>query len=64
MNEIDDRYAQVLFEMSSILPSHLVQAAKEKGFYVNQNSKGFMFNADAIQLVDFFDIGTRALQLR
>jgi hypothetical protein len=27
-------------------------------------SRGFMFNADAIQIVDFFDIGTRASTLR
>jgi len=27
-------------------------------------SRGFMFNADAVQIVEFFDIGTRASQLR
>jgi hypothetical protein len=27
-------------------------------------SRGFMFNADSVQIVDFFDIGTRASQLR
>ncbi|QIW16467.1 hypothetical protein A4G20_09035 [Pasteurellaceae bacterium RH1A] len=62
--ELHDHYAQTLFEMSSVLPSHLLGAAREKGFHVNENSRGFMFNAEAVQIVDFFDIGTRASQLR
>jgi hypothetical protein len=51
--------------MSSQLPEHLIRVAQEKGFAVGIESKGFVFNADdAVQIVDFFDIGTRASQLR
>lgn len=61
---LPDAYSKMLFRMSSPLPEHLVRFAQEKGFKVSMESRGFMFNANAIQIVDFFDIGTRAAQLR
>lgn len=61
---LPDEYAKLLFKMSSPLPEHLIRFAQEKGFKVSMESRGFMFNADAVQIVDFFDIGTRASQLR
>lgn len=61
---LPDAYAKLLFRMSSPLPDHLIRFAQEKGFKVSMESRGFMFNADAVQIVDFFDIGTRASQLR
>jgi hypothetical protein len=61
---LPDEYAKLLFRMSSQLPEHLIRFAQEKGFKVSMESRGFMFNADAVQIVDFFDIGTRASQLR
>jgi hypothetical protein len=61
---LTDAYARLLFRMSSLLPEHLIRFAREKGFQAGMESRGFMFNADAVQIVDFFDIGTRASQLR
>lgn len=61
---LPDSYARLLFRMSSPLPDHLVRFAQEKGRQVGTEARGFMFNADAVQIVDFFDIGTRASQLR
>ena len=61
---LPDAYAKLLFRMSSPLPDHLIRFAQEKGFKVGMESRGFMFNADASQIVDFFDIGTRASELR
>lgn len=61
---LPDQYSKMLFRMSSVFPDHLVKIAKEKGFNVSAESRGFMFNADAVQIADFFDIGTRASQLR
>lgn len=57
-------FAKMLFKMSSFLPQHLLDFAKEKGFSISGEAKGFMFNAETVQIVDFFDIGTRASQLR
>ncbi|AMC12766.1 vWA domain-containing protein [Liberibacter crescens] len=63
-SDLHDSYSKLLFHMSSQLPDHLVRFAQEKGFNVNTESRGFIFNADVVQIVDFFDIGTRASQLR
>jgi hypothetical protein len=61
---LPDSYAKLLFRMSSPLPPHIAVLAKEKGHAVSAESRGFMFNAEASEIVDFFDIGTRASQLR
>lgn len=61
---LPDDYAKLLFRMSSQLPEHLIRFAQEKGHTVGIESRGFMFNAEAAEIVDFFDIGTRASQLR
>jgi len=61
---LPDAYAKQLFRMSSQLPAHLVQYAQEKGHNVGIESRGFILNAEAPEIVDFFDIGTRASQLR
>lgn len=63
-SNLPDSYSKMLFRMSSHLPLHLQKFAQEKGHAVNNESRGFMFNAEAAELVDFFDIGTRASQLR
>lgn len=61
---LHDAYARLLFQMSSPLPPHLHKAAEEKGIRATMESRGFMFNAEVTEIVDFFDIGTRAAQLR
>lgn len=61
---LPDQYAKLLFNMSSSLPAHLVKVAQEKGRIVSNESRGYVFNADAAEIVDFFDIGTRPAQLR
>lgn len=61
---LPDDYAKMLFRMSSQLPEHLIRFAQDKGHAVSVESRGFMFNAEAAEIVDFFDIGTRASQLR
>jgi hypothetical protein len=65
-SEIDliDRYARLLFRMSSQLPPHLIDYAHNKGINVSIESRGFIYNAEPAEIVDFFDIGTRALQLQ
>ncbi|MDO4636956.1 MAG: VWA domain-containing protein [Lautropia sp.] len=61
---LPDSYAKALFRMSSVFPPHIAAFAKDKGYAVSPESRGYMFNAEAAELVDFFDIGTRASQLR
>ena len=61
---LPDNYAKMLFRMSSALPPHIATFAKDKGYTISPESRGYMFNAEAGEIVDFFDIGTRASQLR
>jgi hypothetical protein len=63
-NDLIDRYARLLFRMSSQLPQHLIDYAQHKGVNVSDKSRGFIYNAEPAEIVDFFDIGTRALQLQ
>jgi hypothetical protein len=58
-HKLPDRYAKKLFRMSSLLPQPFLLAAKSKGFTLEPNARGFMYNAGIERVVDFFDIGTR-----
>lgn len=61
---LPNQFAEMLFRMSSVLPDHLKGCAQEKGIKTDGEARGFIFNADGVQIVDFFDIGTRASQMR
>lgn len=54
-----NNYATQLFDMSSILPAHVANLAKDKGYALSEGARGFMFNADPKDIVNFFEIGTR-----
>jgi hypothetical protein len=57
-------YARSLFEMSSELPPHMRAYAANNHYNVSEGSRGFVYNSDIVSLVQFLDIGTRALALR
>ncbi|MEY2776721.1 MAG: hypothetical protein RLY30_819 [Pseudomonadota bacterium] len=59
-SEITDPYGQMLFRMSSDLPDPIAHAARERGYDVDAGAKGFFYNVEPIEIVEFFDIGTRA----
>ena len=40
------------------------QRAGSKGYNLQPGSRGYAFNADVITMIDFFDIGTQAVQDR
>ncbi len=61
---LPDGFAELLFGISSPLPPHLIEFASTRDLQLSSNARGFIFNADAVQIVDFFDIGTRPTQLR
>ena len=60
--ELPDPDALMLFKISSVLPPKLRAAAQGEGFRVNENTRGFVFNADLVSVLRFLDIGTRAAQ--
>lgn len=64
MAQLPDKYAQLLFDISSPLPSHMRSAAAAEGYPVTDGSRGFVFNADIVSVIRFLDIGTRPSNLR
>jgi hypothetical protein len=61
---LPDENSKMLFRMSSGFPSHLVAAAKGKGHNVSSEAKFFGYKANIEEIVDFFEIGTQAANLR
>lgn len=58
-SDLPDKYAKVLFRMSSVLPPTLMTAARDEGFSVSGPARGFVFNADLVAVIRFLEIGTR-----
>jgi hypothetical protein len=56
--------ARELYDMSSALPELLRSQAQAKGYHVGDGARGYAFNADLVTMIDFLDIGTRAIQDR
>ena len=54
--------AKGLFEMSSILPPQAVEVAQTMEILIEHGARGYVFNADMVNLVQFLEIGTRASQ--
>jgi len=63
-SQLPDRYSRLLYDMSSELPSHIQQAARQEGYNVGEGARGFVFNADMVSVIRFLDIGTRPANLR
>ena len=61
---LSDDFARMLFRMSSDLPERLGQAARAEGMKIGPYARGFVFNADLVELIRFLDIGTRPSNLR
>jgi len=61
---LPDKFAQLLFGMSSVLPDYMRRMAQEEGYRVSEASRGFVFNANLESVIKFLDIGTRPSNLR
>jgi hypothetical protein len=55
---LPDHFAKLLFNMSSILPEYMRNAAHEQGYQISPQTRGFAFNADMTSLLKFLKIGT------
>lgn len=60
---LPDDYARQLFEMSSTLPPLFQQEASREGYRIGPQARGFVFNADIVEVIKLLNIGTRALPL-
>lgn len=54
-----DEFAKKLFRMSSKLPESMLNLAEKEFKQAKEDSKGFAFNADLVDLIRFLDLGTR-----
>lgn len=61
---LPDANSKMLFRSSSPFPPQLVKPAQDKGYSVTPESKFFGYRVGIEGIVDFFDIGTRASELR
>jgi hypothetical protein len=58
---LPDKYASLLFDMSSQLPTQMGEAAASLGYAVPPGARGFFYNAQVESVIEFLDIGTRAV---
>jgi hypothetical protein len=63
-SSIPDEYGKKMFEMSSVLTPAMINFAKSQGFAVSEQSRGFVYQADLVDVIRFLDIGTRPKELR
>ena len=61
---LTDKFSKNLFEASSVLTPFMIVRARELGMTVDDTSRGFIFNAQPLQVINFLDIGTRPSKLR
>lgn len=57
---LPDPLAEVLFEMSSVLPESFYQHAVMEGLPLQPGARGMAFNADMVCLIQFLNMGTQA----
>ena len=60
---LPDDYARLLFAISSPLPPYMRTAAAEEELRVDEASRGFTFQGDAVATIRFLDIGTRPVNM-
>jgi hypothetical protein len=61
---LPDDHAKTLFRMSSLVPPQLQDMARKRGYSVGTESRFFGYQGGVEQIVDFFDIGTQAANMR
>jgi len=58
ISNFNDIYAKMLFEISSPLTENMIRLAQQRGYGIYDNSKGYIFNGNAGDLINFLNIGT------
>lgn len=59
-NEVtaNDKFEKLLFEMSTPLNENMIRLAQQKGYAIQSNARGYVFNGNATDLINFLNIGT------
>jgi hypothetical protein len=53
-----DRHERLLFEISSPLYKAMIDRAKMREYNLSENSRGYIFNGNSIDLINFLNIGS------
>lgn len=53
-----DKFERILFDISTNLDSNMIRIAQQKGYNIGNNAKGYVFNGNATDLINFLNIGT------
>jgi len=61
---LPDEHAKLLFKISDLLPSHMREVAQSLGFQVSERTRGFVFNAELVEVIKFLKVGTQPSNLR
>jgi hypothetical protein len=54
----NNEYAELLFDLSSTLNSKMIDIGNSRGYSLNSSSKGFIFNGNSTDLINFLNIGS------
>jgi len=55
-----NKFANFLFDISTVLPNILAESAEKEGFNVQQGARGFVYNADVETLIKLLDFGSKS----
>jgi hypothetical protein len=58
ITNVNDKFAKLLFDISTRLNENMVRLAQQKGYNIQSNAKGYVFNGNATDLINFLNIGT------
>jgi hypothetical protein len=53
-----DKFEKLLFDISTKLDTNMIRIAQQKGYNIHDNAKGYVFNGNATDLINFLNIGT------
>ena len=54
-----DPHAHTLFDISSVFPENMLDIGKQLGFDLSPGARGMAFNAEAVGIIKFLDMGTK-----
>jgi len=58
VSNLQNDFSKLLFDMSTFLNENMVRIAAQKGYGIPNNPKGYIYNGNAVDLINFLNIGT------
>lgn len=58
LRDNNDKFAQLLFETATPLNENMIRLAQNRGYNVQSNARGYIFNGNATDLINFLNIGS------